>query len=158
MILSLHFGLPQVVLVMLRFPPIIIRQEALNKYYLRQRAQEEVELLHQEMRHVMCSLHNLIDKLSKSLPSMVPSEQTCHELGKTGFINSRINELCARVCHLRKIFSPYYTDDRELPNVSDEYGDDPSEDQDEECQIEIEYWDSVAEEYIQHNYDTTARA
>lgn len=104
------------------------------------------------MRHVLYSLHARITKLSRSLPSVILSEQTLHELGKTSLINSRIHELCARVCHLRKIFSPYCTDDLELPHTSEhsQYCDQSDSDIDEDRQKEIEYWDSVAEEYIEH--------
>lgn len=125
--------------------PADVRRDAVNKFFLQQRAQEEIELIKLEMRRFICSLHKRISALTTSLPTV--DDQTIHEMGKGGLINSRIRELCDKTVALRQLFSPYYTDDQELPTF------DPSmyspEHLDEGRQIEVEYWHSIAEEHLE---------
>lgn len=140
--------------------PASIRREAVNKYNLRERAYEEVQLLQLEMECTLRSIHNRIIKLNNSLPESVNlSEQTLYRRGKTALINARIHELCTRVYNLRKVFAPYHTDQVLLPShvsAADYESEalDSAEDEDEnlaiERQKEIEYWDSVADEYIEY--------
>lgn len=136
--------------------PADVRRDAINKFFLQQRAQEEIELIKLEMKRFICSLHKRIRTLTTSLPTA--DDQTIHEMGKGGMINSRIRELCNKTVALRKLFSPYYMDDQELPNADHTF--DPCmyspEDLDEERKIEVEYWHSMAEEHIEQMQELEA--
>ena len=48
--------------------PTDVRRDAINKYFLQQRAQEEIDLIKLEMKRFVSLLHNRIDKLTTSLP------------------------------------------------------------------------------------------
>ena len=95
--------------------PANVRRDAMNKYFLQQRAREKIDLIKLEMKRFISMLHNRIDRLTTSLP-LTPYEQTVEEMGKSGMINSRIRELCVKVLTLRKTFALYYVDVNELPN------------------------------------------
>ena len=126
--------------------PANVRRDAMNKYFIQQRAREEIDLIKLEMKRFISMLHNRIDRLTTSLPLTPSYEQTVEEMGKSGMINSRIRELCVKVLTLRKTFALYYVDVNELPNeghTCDLYSPDFF---DEEQQTDIDYWHSVAEE------------
>ena len=127
--------------------PADVRRDAINKYFLQQRAQEEIDLL--EIKRFVSSLHSRIGKLTTSLPQAPLDEQSPLEMGKSGMINSRIHELCVKVLTLRKLFALYYIDAHQLPNEEHEYDLFLPDTLDEEQQKEIDYWHSVAEEHFE---------
>ena len=130
--------------------PADVRCDAINKCFLQQRAQEEIDLIKLEMKRFVSSLHSRISKLTNSLPQTPSDEQSSQEMGKSGMINSRIHELCVKVLTLRKLFAPYYTDAHQLPNEEHECDLFQLPDTlDEEQQKEIDYWHSVAEEHFE---------
>ena len=71
-------------------------------------------------------------------------------MGKSGMINSRVHELCVKVLTLRKLFAPYFIDVHQPP-PTEEHGCDLflPDTLDEEQQREIDFWQSVAEEYFE---------